>query len=384
MSSNQKMQGSSQTKLKRLSPEQKAGIEGHRQRWLQIRTSTAPADRGEAERALRLAYKAAGWSEPRHIVWGSSPMQIAALWAKTPHERSGVNLRAAVIDQVRSRAASAIQRRVTGSVLATVEELGAQPGPEALGDTLREAALRASRAVRPASPGTRPWLPPWVPWLSRSRTGLQLQDAGYAPRSQSWLERHDYFRSVCGLTVESEPLAGLLLIAAHADWIIPHRHICWISEPPQILKTDERGRLHSASGPALLYRDGLTIYAWKGIEVPARVIERPEQITTTDIDRAVDIHVRRCMIERMTPERFIESGMPFRISEDDTGILWEKRWPDGDAWAAIEVVNGTPEPDGTRKRYFLQVPPNMLTARSAVAWTYGLTSRQYRGLRVRT
>ena len=104
------------------------------------------------------------------------------------------------------------------------------------------------------------------------------------------------------------------------------------------------------------------------------MIERPEHITTTDIDRAIDIHVRRCMIERMTPERFIESGAPFRISEDDTGILWEKRWPDGDAWAAIEVVNGTPEPDGTRKRYFLQVPPNMLTARSAVAWTYGLTS----------
>jgi hypothetical protein len=58
--------------------------------------------------------------------------------------------------------------------------------------------------------------------------------------------------------------------------------------------------------------------------------------------------------------------------------------PDGDAWAAIEVVNGTPEPDGTRKRYFPQVPPNMLTARSAIAWTCGFTARQYRGLLMRT
>ena len=180
------------------------------------------------------------------------------------------------------------------------------------------------------------------------------------------------------------PLRGLLQIAAHADWIIPHKHTCWVSEPPQIVRTDDRGRLHAAEGPGLQYRDGWTIYAWKGVEVPARVIEQPQSISNADIDRASDIHVRRCMIERMTPERFIASGAAFRISEDDTGVLWERRWPDGDSWAAVEVINGTPEPDGTRKRYFLQVPPNMLTARSAVAWTYGMTARQYRGLLLRT
>jgi len=175
-----------------------------------------------------------------------------------------------------------------------------------------------------------------------------------------------------------------LQVAASADWFIPHKHICWISSPPATVRTDARGRLHSESGPALQYRDGWTVYAWKGVEVPARIIERPGEITLADIDRAADIHVRRCMIERMTPEKFIASGAAFRISEDETGILWERRWPDGDAWAAVEVINGTPEADGTCKRYFLQVPPNMLTARSAVAWTYGMTARQYRGLVLRT
>lgn len=374
------MRGSLQTKLKRLSAEQRGCIEGHRKRWAQIRTSTAPANRAQAESGILAAYRAAGWAEPKQIVWCLSPMEMAVLWAKTPHERSGPNLRAAISDQVRSRAAFSIQRRVSGSVLATVDELSSQNGQETLGDTMREAVLRASQAVRPAGPKRRAWFF----WLNRGRPWLQLQDAGYSPRSHNWLERHDYFRTVCGLTSETEPLAGLLLIAANADWIIPHKHMCWVSEPPQVVKIDDRGRLHSASGPALQYRDGWTIYAWKGVEVPPRVIDRPEQISPADIDRAVDIHIRRCMIERMTPERFIASGAAFRISEDDTGILWEKRWPDGDAWAAVEVMNGTPEPDGSRKRYFLQVPPNMLTARSAVAWTYGLTARQYRGLLMRT
>jgi hypothetical protein len=368
-----------QTKLKRLSEGQKACIEPHRQRWMEIRTSTAPANRPRAEVGILTAYKAAGWAEPRQIVWCSSPMQMAAAWAKTGHDRSGPSIRSAIADQVRSRAAFAIQRKVSGSVLATVDELSQHNGQD-LGDTVRDAVIRASQFVRPASPARRAWLF----WLGRGRSWLQLQDAGYSPRSHNWLERHDFFRTVCGLKSETDPLAGLLLIAEAADWIIPHRHICWVSEPPEILKTDERGRLHSASGPALKYRDGWTIYAWKGVEVPSRVIERPDQITNADIDRAVDIHIRRCMIERMTPERFIKSGAAFRISEDDTGVLWEKRWPDGDAWAAVEVINGTPEPDGTHKHYFLQVPPNMLTARSAVAWTYGLTARQYRGLLMRT
>ena len=40
-------------------------------------------------------------------------------------------------------------------------------------------------------------------------------------------------------------------------------------------------------------------------------------------------------------------------------------------------MNGTRETDGSYKHYFLRVPPNVTTARQAVAWTYGLTAEQY-------
>ncbi|MGO8954074.1 MAG: DUF6745 domain-containing protein [Rhodomicrobium sp.] len=369
-----------QTKLRQLSPEQNAGIEDHRKRWAEMRSSTGPADRERAALGIAAAYQAAGWPAPKSIDWCSSPMQMEALWAKAAHERIGPNLKASIVDHVRNRAAFGIQRRVSGSVLAAVDELNQPLTADMLGDSVRDAVIRASHAVRPASPKERRWLF----WLNRGRGWLHLQDAGFSPRNHSWLERHDLFRTVCGLEDETEDLRGLLLVAASADWIIPHKHVCWVSEPPQIVRTDAKGRLHSSSGPALRYRDGWTVYAWKGVEVPARFIERPAQITHADIDRATDIHVRRCLIELLTPERFIASGAAFRISEDETGVLWERRWPDGDAWAAVEVINGTPELDGTQRRYFLQVPPNMLTARSAVAWTYGMTARQYRGLLLRT
>jgi hypothetical protein len=372
------MLASLQTKLKRLSPQQKTQIEGHRQRWAKLRASSAPADRNEAELGIAEAYQAAGWPPPKEVVWCLGPIQMAALWAEASLDEIGPNLRAAIVEQVRGRAAFAIQRRVSASLLAAIDEMN--PASETAGDTIRELVYRASLALQP----TATYRQRWLLWLNRSRARMQLRDAACSPRGYAWLERHDLFRDVCGLSSETGGLRGLLRLAWAADWIIPHKHICWASEPPASVCTDAQGRLHSAQGAALEYHDGWTAYAWKGVEVPARVIDYPEQITHADIEFAPDIHIRRCMIERLTPERFVASGAAYRIAEDETGVLWERRWPDGDAWAAVEVINGTPEPDGSIKHYFLQVPPNMLTARSAVAWTYGLTARQYRGLLLRT
>ena len=64
------------------------------------------------------------------------------------------------------------------------------------------------------------------------------------------------------------------------------------------------------------------------------------------------------MIEIMTPQRYVALGGAVRVAEDETGILWRKTWLASDAWAAVEVINATPEPDGTQKHFFLQVPPN--------------------------
>jgi hypothetical protein len=43
----------------------------------------------------------------------------------------------------------------------------------------------------------------------------------------------------------------------------------------------------------------------------------------------------------------------------------------------VRVKNSTPEPDGSYKHYFLRVPPDIATARAAVAWTFGFSSDEY-------
>lgn len=59
--------------------------------------------------------------------------------------------------------------------------------------------------------------------------------------------------------------------------------------------------------------------------------------------------------------------------------LWRFDDPDGGAQVvAVEVTNSTPESDGTRRSYFLRVPPHVRTCQAAVAWTFGLRADEYR------
>ena len=52
------------------------------------------------------------------------------------------------------------------------------------------------------------------------------------------------------------------------------------------------------------------------------------------------------------------SPTPQLLQQDDYGKLWRTTLPvDGEPLTVVEVVNATPEPDGTHRRYFLRVPP---------------------------
>jgi len=201
------------------------------------------------------------------------------------------------------------------------------------------------------------------------------------------LDVYEYLHDVLAWQEQTRDLRGLWMIARSAGWFVPHEHVCWISERPSRLLTDVGGRLHCHDGPAISYPDGWCAHVWKGVQVPAWVIEYPEAITLWRIADTFDAQVRNCMIEIMTPERFVKEGGAAKVCEDEIGILWRKLWGHRGvtigSWTAVEVVNGTPEPDGSRKHYFLRVPSRMRSAREAVA-CYGLASEQYAGLVQRT
>ena len=358
-----------------LAPEQIATLRLYSDRWRAIRRSTQPADRSSAEDAVRLAYSAAGLDPPQRIEWCRGPIELAELAAHASRDH-GANVASFVIHGVNARAASAIKRRVHYRVQVAVANAFA---PDTVTRAVTEAVARIAGRQR------RPFWQRLRQALSWSGSRDQLSRRPVGQHELAWLGIYEYFHDVCGFQAETEALQGLWQFAKNAGWILPQERICWLAERPSVLRVDARGRLHSATGPALQFLDGSSFYAWKGIEVPARIIERSEQISTHAIDKEPDVRIRHCMIEIMTPQRYVANGGAIKVAEDETGILWRKTWWSSvDAWAAVEVMNGTPEPDGARKRYFLQVPSHLQTPREAVAWTYGLTAGEYTRLAIRT
>ena len=367
-------------------------------RWAAAHSCCEPADRRTAEEGVRLAYATAGLAPPQHIVWCGGPLEIAKLLAAaSPADAIGANVKAKIFDQVRNRVGTFAEIFWKEVVVAATELSHHKAVGAAVDDYNKRKAVSAAvnRVVRNAANDS----------LSRLRVRARhavlrlrgrprllprsgFDEVAVGPHDLASLGVYEYLHDVLGWQEPTQPMRGLWKIAKSAGWIVPHQHVCWISERPNLLRTDSRGRLHCADGPALQYRDGWSAYLWKGVEVPAWAIEHPEWITLSTLADTFEPVLRNCMIEIMTPERFVRSGGPALVSEDETGILWRKLWGyrgvTVGSWTAVEVVNGTAESDGSRKRYFLRVPSRMRTAREAVAWTYGVSAEQYAGLELRT
>ncbi len=128
--------------------------------------------------------------------------------------------------------------------------------------------------------------------------------------------------------------------------------------------------LHAEKRPAVEWPDGTRVWYWHGVEIPNRIAERLDTLTPQRIASISNQEVRRLVLERVGWERFLDSAD--RVAQDDFGTLWDTGVRlEGERLRVVEVVNATEEPDGSRRRYVLRVPPTVRTAREAVAWTFG-------------
>ena len=202
-------------------------------------------------------------------------------------------------------------------------------------------------------------------------------------------------------------------------WWWPFKNAVIITDRPCELHRDPENRLHSETGPALLYRDGWGIHAFHGVRVDAWIVEHPELITITNIGAENNSEIRRVMIERYGVDRYILDSGTLPVHADEFGTLYKREVPGDEPIVLCHVLNSTPEPDGklTRsqamktfaptkkliskhpkdskfKTYFLRVDPLLrpmlennqfgkpqkLTALNAVASTFGMTGEEYRPL----
>jgi hypothetical protein len=139
--------------------------------------------------------------------------------------------------------------------------------------------------------------------------------------------------------------------------------------------TDANNRLHNATDLAFRMYD-IREYYWHGVRVDEDVIMHPEKIAVEQIEVEQNAEVRRVLIERYGLDRYIQESGAIATHQDRFGTLWHKpQRDDEDIWT-VEVINTTPETDGTYKHYWLRVDPRQYQgdvtryAQAAVASTW--------------
>jgi hypothetical protein len=187
---------------------------------------------------------------------------------------------------------------------------------------------------------------------------------------------------VRGPRVQRETLDALRVmhragpVFAHADfWIAADR--------PRETARDEAGRRHNLNRPAVVWRDGAGLGFVHGVHVDLAVFRR--RPTLPDVLAAMNIELRRVLIqlyERDDQGAFIRDADADVIALDydrhgNQRQLLRFPLPGDEPYVAVQVINSTPEPDGSHKRYLLRVPPTITSCRAAVAWTFGMAADDY-------
>ncbi|MCP2335684.1 DUF6745 domain-containing protein [Actinomadura rupiterrae] len=335
--------------------------------WESAAFATGPGDRARAEAGITAAYEAAGLDAPQRFLWVESPAQgalAAAVLAGNAEvlREAGIEVPdvpsdagASVRDAVRTRpweaARAEAHERLGNREWARSWSRTAAP----LWDKVQQVVVRIRQAVGDLAreDGSR----------AESVLRTATLDAVLGQHDAPWLAQFDALGT---------PPPGLAEAARNAGWWWPYERLVIVSERPSELHRDEPGRLHRGDGPALAFPDGLALHAWRGMPIPDGFIASLTRLNA---------ELRRVMLEVYGYDRYLEETGAKPLHRDETGVLWRIDLRDDEPVVMVEVVNSTPEPDGTYRQYYLRVPPETRTAREGVAWTFGIDAADYNPLK---
>ncbi|MEU4571271.1 DUF6745 domain-containing protein [Nonomuraea sp. NPDC023979] len=385
--------------------------------WERMAFATGPG--GDADAAVRQAYREAGLPEPDHVIVVASPLagaRAAAWLTADPATRprpAAPNLQETARTASETPEGQAVGGSETPARAESSEGAGVLAGlpvgvvaGRSVRHEVRTLPWERARAALSAELGPAGWAARWEetggrlwPQVSRlvadvrraiaeaatievtagsdtaaadgsQQVGEELRrvtlDAVLGQHDAPWLSA---FEGLGGLD-------GLERVARCASWWWPYERVAIVSARPAELHLDELGRLHAADGPALVWSDGFALHAWHGMPVPAGFTMT--DLTPARIREESNAELRRVMLEHFGVDRYLAESGARPEHSDETGVLWRIELPGDEPVAMVEVVNSTPEPDGTRRTYFLRVPPWVRRAREGVAWTFGVSEESYR------
>jgi len=335
-----------------VTPEQWQRLHAECEKYLQLGLQTGPADRPRAEAGVREAYRERGFAEPKEILWARSPHE-GALMAN----QLGYQLLHQLRDQFREQLWGQLSDQLRDQLVQLWDQLWNQLGDQ-LGRQLMEQLMDQ---------------------LTYQQLTYQLPC--YGQHDLYWLWHYQAVKDILGLDTDVD--AGPQIeVASSSGWWWPFKSTVILSERPTCLHRDDQHRLHNVSGPAIQYPDGWSVWYIHGVRVPQDIIENPESITPQRITDEENVEVRRVMLERYGAGRYLHN-IGAKVLDADVDPLGNQRrllraeFDDDEPLVMTEVVNSTPESDGSKKIYHERVPGSITTLDEAFAWQWDLQVGEY-------
>ncbi len=208
----------------------------------------------------------------------------------------------------------------------------------------------------------------------------QIKNACFGQHDLYWLGYWQFVRKILGAEYTGTNPDGMLQVAFNSGWWWPYDGVCILSERPQEAHKDEDGRYHRRDGLAIRYPDGSGVATWHGTRIPNEWVLDPTTLTPEVALTHPNVEQRRAAAEMLGWAAIINHLQPLVVNQDPDpriGTLLRVDLPDAPNSQFLRVLCGT------GRTFVLPVPPEMLTALEANAWTYGLNPEDFK-LEVRT
>jgi hypothetical protein len=391
-----------------LTAEQEARLVLWRAEWFAIGSSTEPTDKPRAERAITAMYARIGKPAPRFIHVDSPATASLAIYDltrlakdKTLGSSLGSSIESSLWSSLGSSFGSSLRSSIESSLRSSLESSLRSSIESSLWTSLWSSIESSLRSSIESSL----WSSLWSSLGSSlwSSLGSSLRSAYLGQESAYWVSFYAFCRDVVGVPYDAQKSLDLDLwseVVKSCGWWWPFDGLCIVANRPESICWEPGRmpeRLHCTTGPSVRYRDGWMVHSLRGVRVPGDVIDDLAKLTAERIDAEPNAEVRRVLIEHYGPERFVvDSGAEVVDQDieqpgDRARRLLRKLGRDGHPdLLMLEVLNATPEPDGTRKRYYLKPHPELrqlrrgaggqvevfgepqkLTCHNAVASTFG-------------
>ncbi|MUL61151.1 MULTISPECIES: DUF6745 domain-containing protein [unclassified Mycolicibacterium] len=400
--------------LKSLTAERCTALTEFIEGWRTDTMSTRPVDRAAAEAGMCQMYQAEGLEPPKTVLWFDSPLAGALaqslMWmhGHTVHT-SWTNSWMASDQAIRERCYKHFLTQIESWLGSSRHERWAWEAQfnmnEAVAYVLRgnihrdrwhSVAETSPEIWRTATARVHAHLGYVGPDIPAS-TALHTASWSYGSQSapsltnymwDGWRGFSDSAESslwlaalLSSLDVPVPAMQGRIQVVRNTGWWWPMNDIVIATERPEQIRTDPQGRPHNPDGPAIIYRDGFSVYCWHGDAVPADLIE-----TSWDLSRILKEWgaAQWCGAEKLGWDTVLSDlgEQPVASAPDpqhpgQTLHLFDipsKLLSATGRWRIVVSTRGFDLPDGQR-RHWLKVSPTHIDPIAASAEARSVTVR---------